>query len=161
MDAQHTGNRFVCGTLNAGWSHDAGFINQPNLYVLDSTGHPSHRQPGNLFSPPQKYSKKGVNSYEYRSARVAALWKPTDELRAQLSYYYQRSTADGFPYAATSLAAYNQPSTRLCNPRGDFTNPPLATQLYDAPVPAGVDRLSSAENIADGTHDNVDLVHSR
>jgi outer membrane receptor protein involved in Fe transport len=144
--------------VNAGWSHDAGFINQPNLYVLDSTGAPVASQPGNLFSPPQKYSKKGVNSYEYRSARVAALWKPTDELRAQLSYYYQRSTADGFPYAATSLAAYNQPINPALQPSGNFTNPPLATQLYDAPVPAGVDRLSSAENIADGTHDNVDLV---
>ncbi|HWM69853.1 MAG TPA: TonB-dependent receptor plug domain-containing protein, partial [Steroidobacteraceae bacterium] len=42
--------------VNAGWSHDAGFINQPNLYVLDSTGAPVASQPGNLFSPPQKYS---------------------------------------------------------------------------------------------------------
>jgi iron complex outermembrane recepter protein len=143
--------------LNAGWSHDAGFINYPNLYALDSTGAPVAAQPGNLFSPPEKYSRQGVNSYDYRSARLAALWKPNEDFHAQLSYYYQRATANGFPYAATSLAAYNQPINPAAQPAGNFTNPPLATQLYDAPVPAGVDRLSSAEYSPDITHDNVDL----
>ena len=28
--------------LNASWTDDAGFINQPNLYVLDASGAPSH-----------------------------------------------------------------------------------------------------------------------
>ena len=143
--------------VNAGWSHDAGFINYPNLYVLDSNGAPVSAEPGNLFSPPVKYSRQGVNTYDYRSARVAALWKPNDALHAQLSYYYQRSTAGGFPYAATSRAAYNQPINPAGQPAGDFTNPSIAGQLYDAPVPAGVDSLSSAEYFADTTHDNVDL----
>jgi iron complex outermembrane recepter protein len=143
--------------LNAGWSHDAGFINNPNLYVLDSSGAPVAAQPGSLFSPPVKYSRKGVNSYDYRSARVAALWKPNDDFHAQLSYYYQRATANGFPYAATSLAAYNQPINPAAQPSGNFANPTLATQLYNSPVPAGVDSLSSAEYSADVTHDNVDL----
>jgi iron complex outermembrane receptor protein len=143
--------------VNAGWSHDAGFINYPNLYVLDSNGAPVSAEPGNLFSPPVKYSRQGVNSYDYRSARVAALWKPNEALHAQLSYYYQRSTAGGFPYVATSRAAYNQPINTAAQPAGDFTNPSLASQLYDAPVPAGVDSLSSAEYFADTTHDNVDL----
>ncbi len=143
--------------LNAGWSHDAGFINQPNLYVLDSAGAPVAAQPGSLFSPPVKYSRQGVNSYDYRSARVAALWQPNEAFHAQLSYYYQRATANGFPYAATSLAAYNQPINPAAQPAGNFTNPPLATQLYDSAVPPGVDSLSSAEYSADITHDNVDL----
>lgn len=143
--------------LNAGWSHDAGFINQPNLYLLDSSGAPVAAQPGSLFSAPVKYSRNGVNSYDYQSARVAALWKPNESFHAQLSYYYQRATANGFPYAATSLAAFNQPINAAAQPSGDFTNPPLATQLYGAPVPAGVDSLSSAEYSADVTHDNVDL----
>ncbi len=150
------GDKFAV-RLNAGWSRDAGFINQPNLYILDSSGAPVAAQPGSLFSPPEKYSRQGVNSYGYQSARVAALWQPNEALRAQLSYYYQRSTANGFPYAATSLAAYNQPINPAAQPAGDFTNPPLATQLYDSPVPAGVDSLSSAEYSADITHDNVDL----
>src|ERR1700733_731548 len=34
--------------LNAGWSYDAGFINQPNLYVL-SGGEPVSAEPGNVF----------------------------------------------------------------------------------------------------------------
>jgi outer membrane receptor protein involved in Fe transport len=143
--------------VNAGWSRDAGFINYPNLYVLDANGAPISAQPGTLFSPPVKYARNGVNSYDYRSARIAALWQPNEALRAQLSYYYQRSTGNGFPYAATSSVAYNQPINPAAQPQGNFTNPPLATQLYDSPVPAGVDSLSSAEYSPDTTHDNVDL----
>jgi len=38
--------------LNAGYTQEAGFINQPNLYVLNSAGEPIAAQPGNLLSPP-------------------------------------------------------------------------------------------------------------
>ena len=141
--------------VNASWTDDAGFINAPNLYVLDSSGVPVASQPGNLFSPPQKYSKDGVNAYQYRSARVAALWKPNEDFHAQLSYYHQLSNADGFPYVATTPAAYNQPISAANQPSGSFTNPALAPQLYNAPVPAGVDRLSTAENTLTTTHDTV------
>src|SRR6202051_1162469 len=76
--------------LNASWTDEAGFINQPNLYVLDGSGVPVSSDPANpLTSAPQKYSKDGVNAYQYRSARVSALWKPSEEFKAQLSYYYQ------------------------------------------------------------------------
>ena len=148
--------------LNAGWTYDAGFINQPNLYLLDSSGAPAPAQPGNVFSPPEKYSKDGVNSYDYRSARIAALWKPNESFHAQLSYYYQLSTADGFPYVATNPAAYSKPiSTYTQRPviqAGPFATPPLAPQLYNSPVPGGVDSLSNADNSVDLTHDKVDLV---
>jgi iron complex outermembrane recepter protein len=140
--------------LNAGWSHDAGFINQPNLYVPDSTGAPAGSQP---FGAPQIYSKEGSNSYDYRSARVAALWKPSDEFRAQLSYHYQLSKANGFPYAARSTDAFNRPISPATQPQGNFSNPPLLAQLYDAPVPAGVDALSDASNGPTTTRDRVDL----
>jgi len=86
--------------LNAGYTDEAGFINQPNLYALDSSGAPIAAQPGNLLSPPATYSKDGTNAYRYRSARAAVLWKPGDDFHAQLSYYYQLSSADGYPYAA-------------------------------------------------------------
>jgi iron complex outermembrane receptor protein len=86
--------------LNGSLTDEAGFINQPNLYRLDSSGAPISADPTNLFSPPVKYSQNGVNNYGYRTGRIAALWKPTDEFHAQLSYYYQHSTASGFPYAA-------------------------------------------------------------
>ena len=135
--------------LNGSYTDDAGFINQPNLYVLNSAGAPISAQPGNVFSPPVIYGQKGVNSYEYRTARVAALWKPSDEFKAQLSYFYQVSSAGGFPYVATSAAAYNQP----------ITSPPgLLPQLYDAPLPAGIDRLSSATNSLESAKDKVDVV---
>ncbi|HEV7611579.1 MAG TPA: TonB-dependent receptor [Steroidobacteraceae bacterium] len=86
--------------LNAGYTAEAGFIDQPNLYALDASGAPIAAQPGNLLSPPVTYSKRGVNSYLYRTARAAVSWKPNDDFRAQLSYHHQLSTADGYPYAA-------------------------------------------------------------
>ena len=144
--------------INAGWSYDAGFINQPNLFELSASGAPLAAQPGNLFSPPVIYGRKGVNDYEYRSARIAALWKPNEEFLARLSYYNQLSTAGGFPYAATSTAAFNQPISPATQPSGTYTNPPLLPQLFNAPVPPGVDSLADAENGITTTHDNVDLV---
>ena len=140
--------------LNAGWSHDAGFINQPNLFVLDANGAPVGSQP---FGPPTIYSKKGSNSYDYQSARIAALWKPSDEFKAQFSYHYQLSKADGFPYAARTTDAFNKPISPNTQPQGDFSNPALLPQLYDAPLPAGVDRLSDASNGPTTTRDRVDL----
>ncbi len=83
--------------LNGSFTNQAGFINMPNLYVLDSSGAPVSAQPGQLLSPPATYAKNGVNSYEYRTGRIAALYKPNDDFRAQLSYYYQVSNAGGFP----------------------------------------------------------------
>lgn len=144
--------------LNASRTHEAGFINQPNLYVLDANGAPVSAEPGNVFSPPVKYEKRDVNSYDYTSARIAALWKPSDAFRAQLSYYYQLGKADGFPYVATQPAAYNAWINAAAQPQGDFTNPPLATQLYNAPVPQGANRLSNADNSLESAHDKVDLV---
>jgi iron complex outermembrane recepter protein len=144
--------------INAGGSYDAGFINQPNLYVLGPSGVPVASQPGNLFSPPETYAQDHTNDYQYRSARVAVLWKPNDEFHAQLSYYYQLDTAGGFPYVATSAAAYTQPISPITQPSGSFTNPPQLFQLYPATVPAGADRLSNADYGTDTTHDRVDLV---
>ncbi len=86
--------------LNAGYTDEAGFINQPQLYVLNSSGAPASVQPGNLLSAPQTMVQDGVNSNLYRTARAALLWKPNEDFHAQLSYYHQQSSADGYPYAA-------------------------------------------------------------
>jgi iron complex outermembrane recepter protein len=139
--------------VNAGWSYDAGFINQPNLYRLNAAGAPISADPTNVFSPPVKYSEDGVNHYEYRDARVAALWKPNEAFHAQLTYYYQLATAGGFPSVATSPAAYNMP----ISPANQLPGTDLLPQLYNAPVPAGAGELSSATNSLEGTNDKVDL----
>jgi iron complex outermembrane recepter protein len=97
--------------MNASWTEDAGFINQPLLYVLDSSGAPVPSEPGNPFSPPQIYSKDGTNEYHYTAARIAALWKPNDDFKAQLSYHYQLNTADGFPWSAPILGVENLSSS--------------------------------------------------
>ncbi len=86
--------------LNAGYSGEAGFIDQPSLYALNAAGEPIAAQSGNLLSPPVTYRQDGTNDYIYRTAHVSALWMPEQGLKAQLSYYYQRSLAAGYPYAA-------------------------------------------------------------
>jgi outer membrane receptor protein involved in Fe transport len=156
--------------MNAGWSYDAGFINQPNLYALNSAGEPIAAQPGNLFSPPVIYGKDGTNSYEYHDVRFAALWKPNDQFHAQLNYYYQLGIANGFPYAATNTSAYNQmlgagEQGSLANSCANgaangspCVNPTPVAQLYNLPVPGGVDKLSNADNSLEGAHDAVDLI---
>jgi iron complex outermembrane receptor protein len=157
--------------LNAGASDDAGFIDQTNLYVLDSSGVPVPSQPTTPSNPvglnpqiaPKTYSQKGVNSYQYRNARIAMLWKPGDEFKAQLSYLYQRSSANGFPYAATGPLAYTQPiaAANQFLPNGQQTpvsSPPNLLSLAPATVPAGTDRLTSASNSLEGTRDEVSVV---
>jgi outer membrane receptor protein involved in Fe transport len=86
--------------VNADYNGEAGFIDQPGLYALADAGNPIAAQAGNLLSPPLTFSRRGTNSYIYRLARASALWKPSEEFHAQLSYYFQRSTAAGYPYAA-------------------------------------------------------------
>ncbi len=155
--------------INAGASDDAGFINQTNLYVLDSSGVPQLSQPTTPGNPvglqiaPKTYSQDGVNSYQYRNARVAMLWKPSDDFKAQLSYLYQRSTANGFPYIATGPLAYTQPiaAANQFLPNGTQTpasNPPVLLSLAPATVPAGTDRLTAASNSLEGTADDVNVV---
>jgi outer membrane receptor protein involved in Fe transport len=157
--------------INVGASDDAGFVNQTNLYALDSSGVPILSQPTTPSNPvglspqiaPKIYSQDGVNSYQYRNGRVSLLWKPSDELKGQLSYLYQRSTANGFPYIATGPLAYTQPIAAATQylPYGTQTpvsSPPNILSLFPATVPPGTDRLTSASNSLEGTTDDVSVV---
>jgi len=139
---------------NGSWSYDAGYVNQPNLYVLNSAGAPVAAQPGNLFSPPVIYDKNHVNDYRYDTGRIAALWQPKESFQAQLSYYYQLGTAGGFPYIAQNSLAYTQP----ISPLTQYLGPPNELQLYPATLPSGITRLSNADNGPDTTRDTVNLV---
>jgi outer membrane receptor protein involved in Fe transport len=97
--------------FNAGVSYDAGFMNQPDLYVLNSQKQPIPSEPGNLLSPPLTYSRTGTNEYDYKNGRVAVLWKPNEDFHAQLSYFYQLSIADGYPYDSPLLGLDTLSST--------------------------------------------------
>jgi iron complex outermembrane receptor protein len=80
--------------FNIDYSHDAGYIAQPNLYVLDSSGAPVPKDPTNLItSPAQMTSRRGTNDNTYKSARIAALWKPADNVKVDLNIYHQASEA--------------------------------------------------------------------
>jgi iron complex outermembrane receptor protein len=157
--------------INAGASDDAGFVNQTNLYVTDAAGVPVLNQPTTPSNPvgiaPQigvkTFAQDGVNSYQYRNARVAALWKPSDDFKVQLTYLYQRSTANGFPYIALGPLAYTQPiaAGNQFLPFGTQTpvsSPPNLLSLAPAAVPAGTDRLTNANNSLEGTADDVNVV---
>jgi len=157
--------------VNAGASDDAGFVNQTNLYVLGPGGVPELSQPTTPSNPvgldpqiaPKTYAQDGVNSYEYRNARVALLFKPSDDFKAQLQYLFQRSTANGFPYIATGPLAYTQPiaAANQFLPYGTQTpvsSPPNLLSLAPATVPAGTDRLTNASNSLEGTADDVNVV---
>jgi len=140
---------------NGSWTYDAGYINEPNLYVLNSAGDPISAQPGNVFSPPVIYDKTHTNDYQYHTGRVAALWQPNESFHADLSYFYQLGTAGGFPYIATNPLAYTQP----INPLTQYLGPPNELQLYPATLPgAASTTLASADNGLDSTHDEVNLV---
>jgi iron complex outermembrane recepter protein len=154
--------------LNASASDDAGFVNQTNLYALNAQGVPVLSQPTTAANPvglgiaPQTYSKDGVNSYRYRDGRISLLYKPSDEFKVQLSYFFQRSTAGGFPYISQSPLAYTQPiaAANQYLPYGQLSpvsNPANILQLFPGTVPAGTDRLSNAENILEGTADEVNV----
>jgi len=124
-DTQHThaANSDFSGMLNipitstlavrgsASYTSEAGFIDQPDLYVLGTGAAPIAKDPNNLFSPPETASAKGTNSYTYRTGRLSALWMPTDTFKAQLSYYNQYSTAGGFPYSSPGLGVDTYQST--------------------------------------------------
>lgn len=156
--------------LNAGASNDAGFINQKNIYRLDASGTPvAPANVGALQIPPQIYGQDGVNSYQYRDVRLAALWAPSADFKAQLSYYYQTASANGFPYAATNPLAFSQPIAAATQytpngllvplpPSPAVSNPPNLLSLFPGRVPAGTDRLTSANTSLEGTKDHVDLV---
>jgi iron complex outermembrane recepter protein len=96
---------------NASYSSQAGFINQPDLYVLGPGGAPIAQNPSNPFSPPVTASANGTNSYDYKTGRLSGLWKPNDTFKAQLSYYYQYSEASGFPYASPQYGLDTYQST--------------------------------------------------
>jgi iron complex outermembrane recepter protein len=157
--------------INAGASDDAGFVNQTNLYALDSKGVPELSAPTTTSNPvglnpqiaPKIYSEDGVNSYQYRNGRIAMLFKPSDEFKAELSYLYQRSTANGFPYIATGPLAYKQPiaAANQFLPNGTQTpvsNPPNILSLFPGSVPPGTDRLTNASQSLEGTTDDVGMV---
>jgi iron complex outermembrane recepter protein len=157
--------------INAGASDDAGFVNQTNLFATDAGGVPVLNQPTSPGNPvgisPQigvkTYSQDGVNSYQYRNGRVAMLWKPSDEFKAQLQYLYQRSTANGFPMIALGPLAYTQPiaGANQFLPFGQqqpVSSPPNLLSLAPATVPAGTDRLTNANNSLEGTADDVNVV---
>jgi iron complex outermembrane recepter protein len=140
--------------LNASFTDQAGWINQPNLFVLGTGGVPVPQNPADLLSQPKTYGEDGVNSYGYRSARIAGLWKPDDDLRVQLSYYHQRSTGNGYPYSAPAIYGVQSLSSVdvLLETVTDTVDVAALTVSYDL----GFATLSSASSWAHHRNQTLD-----
>jgi outer membrane receptor protein involved in Fe transport len=107
--------------METGVDHQAGFINQPNLYVLGPDRTPALAQPGNeLTSPPVFSPEKGTNDYTYYTDRVAALWQVTPKLRIRLNWNHQVSDAGGAPTIDPTVYGYSLNSSSLI--RQDLTD---------------------------------------
>lgn len=145
--------------LNVGFTNQAGFINQPNLFVLNSSGVPVPTAPGNLFSPAETYAKDGVNSYDYRTARIATLWKPNDDFHAQLTYYYQKSIGNGYPYSSPVYGVDSLSSTDyILEQTTDTVNMAALTLEYDLGF-ATMTLATSWANHDNLTHDDGTSVY--
>jgi iron complex outermembrane recepter protein len=95
--------------LSGGRERNAGFIDAPNRYVLDSNGDPALRDPADpINSPGLRTAASGVNWDSTTTARGALRWRPSDVFDAQLSYNYQ-SQASGGP-SLVSYQAFGQDS---------------------------------------------------
>jgi len=80
--------------LNADYSHDAGYIDMPNAYVLDRNGVPVLQNPGDVVgSPAVTTARRGTNDNTYKSARLAALWQPAEGVKVDLNVYHQSGDA--------------------------------------------------------------------
>ncbi len=140
--------------LNASFSDDAGFINQPHLFVRGAGGVPVPVNPNDVLSQPELQSQNGVNSYAYRSARVAALWKPNDDLKVQLSYYYQVSNGNGYPYS--SPAIYGVGSLSSTDDSLETVRDKVDVVALTVDYDLGFATLTSASSFAHHTNQTLD-----
>jgi iron complex outermembrane recepter protein len=84
--------------LEAGDTHQAGFINLPNAYALGPDRAPLLAEPGNeLSSQPLYAPQRRINDSTIHNYRVAALWQATDDLRIRFNYNKQDTNAGGPP----------------------------------------------------------------
>jgi outer membrane receptor protein involved in Fe transport len=82
--------------LNARHVNEAGFIDQPNLYVRDSEGEVVIAEGGDFLTGiGEKTSEDDVNTNEMTSLRAAAYFELSDTLRAKLNLYYQQNESGG------------------------------------------------------------------
>ena len=82
--------------LRFNFSHmdDAGVVDYPNLYVLDSNGIPVAPN-GVLDSAAQYTSKKDADWAKIDYLRLAATWKPTDSAKLVFSVVHQKDNTGG------------------------------------------------------------------
>ena len=80
--------------MNAGMIDNDGIVDYPNLYALDANGDPVVDGPIDTATPVYT-KKKDVDDVEIKYARVAALYEPNEDFRAQLSYQWQQDDVGG------------------------------------------------------------------
>ena len=93
--------------LNASWTDEAGFIDQPDLYVLNASGVPVAAQPGNLSQPSAGILFQGRDQFLriYRNARSPRYSSRARSSKPSCRTHYQVSSGDGLPWAIASVRA--------------------------------------------------------
>ena len=82
--------------FSGGNERNGGFINANNQYVLNANGAPVPADPADLVNSPALRTRvEDTNWDRTTSARLTALWRPSDVWRAKLSYQYQRQDSGG------------------------------------------------------------------
>lgn len=116
--------------LEAGDTHQAGFINLPNAYALGPDRAPLLAQPGNeLGSPPVYAPLKDANGSTIHNYRAAALWQATEQLRIRLNVNRQETYAEGPPEINPTIYGFTLNS-------GAYSTEPISDRidLYSADV---------------------------
>jgi outer membrane receptor protein involved in Fe transport len=81
--------------LSGAYVRQAGFIDQVNLFALDSNGVPVRSIAGNILSGPVIAPiQKNTNSTDQWMARAAVRYQPTDWLDLEVSYLHQYTHGD-------------------------------------------------------------------
>ena len=91
---------------SVGYERDAGFIDFPNLYVLDANRNPVLTDSTNIIgSPAQRMSVENANVEETKSLRIAAYFEPSESVNILATYHHQTDEADAL--SATTPEFYS------------------------------------------------------
>jgi iron complex outermembrane recepter protein len=77
-----------------GYERDAGFIDSPNLYALDANGRPIDAT-ATAFGSAALNPQKDIDRATVLNARFAVGIEPTEHIRLDLAYTYQRDRSGG------------------------------------------------------------------
>ncbi len=93
----------VAFRVSAGMINNDGIVDYPNVYAKDSNGVPIPANGDIVTGTPVYKLVKDVDSVDLKYARAAALWAPSENFSAQLSYMWQDDHTGGRRQVSTGI----------------------------------------------------------